>query len=259
MRHNDGVLSAEFNGDSTRVVTASFDKTVRLWDSETGKALGDPVRHNQLVTSAGFNPGGNEIVTASEDGAVRVWELFDRNEHFHLYAADLAESVGGIRLNERGVPEPVDSDQIEKLRARFSTAGSESTNDPFPGWFLADRSTRTISPSFTISTPSYVQHRIQEGTATSLEDAYRADPGNVLVLISQASQTDDPERALFLCSYAQAHAGNDAEIWSLLAQTLHQNGRTAEGLVAIDRALALQPNETKYSKVRALLMAPGAR
>jgi WD40 repeat protein len=256
LRHADGVVSAAFNADNSRIVTASYDKTARLWDSETGKALGDPLRHDQLVNLAGFSPDGKQIATASEDGAVRVWELFDPDGCFEQYAADLSEGVGGIRLNERGVPEPLGSNQFEKLRATFSGASAGSTADPVIRWFLGDRSTRTIAPSLAISTPSYVRRRIHEENATSLEDAYRADPGNPLVVASLAEQSDDSDRAMFYCRYAQGHAGNNAEIWSIVARVLRKYGKAEEALAAIDRALALQPGEINYTKFRALLISP---
>ena len=147
-------------------------------------------------------------MTASEDGAVRVWEVFDHNKYFEQYAADLSESVGGIKLNERGILEPIDSNQVEKLHANFTGAKAGLGADPFIIWFFADRSTRAIAPSLAISTPSYVQHRIAEGTVSSLEEAYRADPGNALVIASFAGQSENPERAMFYCRYAQVRAGS---------------------------------------------------
>jgi len=104
-----------------------------------------------------------------------------------------------------------------------------------------------------------VQRRIAERNVISLEEAYRADPGNALVIASLAAQSEDSDRAMFYCRYAQERAGNNAEIWSILAQVLRKYGKTEEALAAIDRALALQPNEINYAKFRALLVPPGAR
>jgi len=258
MRHEDGVVSAVFNVDNHHIVTASYDKTARVWDSETGKPLGDPLWHDQLVSLALFSPDGRQIATASEDGAVRVWELFDPDKRFAEGAADLAECVGGTKLNETGVPEPIGSTQFEKLRVTFSSADAGAASDPVIKWFLSDRSSRTIAPSLVISTSSYVRRRLDEGSAASLEEAYRSDPGNPLVVASLAEESDDPERALFYSRYTQAHAGNNAEVWGRLAQALRKHGKTKEALAAIDRALALQPGESNYAKFRALLVGPGA-
>ena len=37
-------MSAAFSPDGKRIVTASVDKTARLWDAETGKQIGAPLR-----------------------------------------------------------------------------------------------------------------------------------------------------------------------------------------------------------------------
>ncbi len=66
--------SAEFSPDGTRVVTASVDKTARLWDAATGKPLGEPMRHEDVVSSAAFSPDGKRVVTASWDKTARLWD-----------------------------------------------------------------------------------------------------------------------------------------------------------------------------------------
>ena len=69
------MLSAAFSPDGKRIVTASSDKTARLWDAETGKQIGEPLKgHTASVSSAAFSPDGKRIVTASEDKTARLWD-----------------------------------------------------------------------------------------------------------------------------------------------------------------------------------------
>ena len=56
------------------VVTASADKTARLWDAATGKSIGGPMKHDDDVVSARFSPNDRWVVTASWDTA-RVWDV----------------------------------------------------------------------------------------------------------------------------------------------------------------------------------------
>ena len=50
------------------IVTASWDKTARLWDAATGKPIGQPLTgHTELVESAAFSPDVLRIVTSSDD------------------------------------------------------------------------------------------------------------------------------------------------------------------------------------------------
>jgi predicted NACHT family NTPase len=73
--HRRGVFSAAFSPDGKRIVTASADKTARLWDAETGKQIGEPLRgHKDWVRSAAFSPDGKRIVTASDDKTARLWD-----------------------------------------------------------------------------------------------------------------------------------------------------------------------------------------
>ena len=62
------MYSAAFSPDGKRIVTASADKTARVWDAETGKPIGEPLKgHDGIVCSAAFSPDGKRIVTASQD------------------------------------------------------------------------------------------------------------------------------------------------------------------------------------------------
>jgi WD40 repeat protein len=73
MRHDGEVVAAAFSPDGRRVVTASQDRTARLWDSESGKPIGNPMRHDGPVMAASFSPDGRKIISRAEDGTARIW------------------------------------------------------------------------------------------------------------------------------------------------------------------------------------------
>jgi hypothetical protein len=70
--HKHLVSSAAFSADGSRVLTTSWDGTVRLWDSETGAGLISLVGHTGWINGAAFSPDGTRIVTASWDKTAGV-------------------------------------------------------------------------------------------------------------------------------------------------------------------------------------------
>jgi tricorn protease-like protein len=71
--HEGGVTSAAFSPDGERIITASYDRTARVWNAY---GTGEPwvLRgHDDDVVSAAFSPNGKRIITASADRTLRVW------------------------------------------------------------------------------------------------------------------------------------------------------------------------------------------
>ena len=68
-------MSAAFSPDGARVVTASNDKTARVWDPATSKAIAILGGHDGRVFTAAFSLDGKRIVTASDDKTARVWDV----------------------------------------------------------------------------------------------------------------------------------------------------------------------------------------
>src|SRR5262249_35151089 len=75
LEHQAEVVSAAFSPDGTRVVTASWDNTARVWDAATGKPLTRSLEHQAEVVSAAFSPDGTRVVTANWDNTARVWDV----------------------------------------------------------------------------------------------------------------------------------------------------------------------------------------
>jgi WD40 repeat protein len=56
------------------LLTASEDKTARVWEAATGKQLAELTGHTQEIYSAWWHPDGSKILTASSDYTARVWD-----------------------------------------------------------------------------------------------------------------------------------------------------------------------------------------
>ena len=74
--HKSWVNKLTFNRDGSRLVSASADKTVIVWDIAAGTALIPPLRgHAQTVIEADFTPDGKHIVSIDEEGHMALWNL----------------------------------------------------------------------------------------------------------------------------------------------------------------------------------------
>ena len=72
--HEESVDFVEFSGDGKRLVSASEDRTVRLWDGQTGAEIAVLQGHSEWVFSVVFSPDGTRLASASGDKTVRLWD-----------------------------------------------------------------------------------------------------------------------------------------------------------------------------------------
>ncbi|MET8765526.1 WD40 repeat domain-containing protein [Streptomyces sp. NPDC004658] len=79
--HTGAVYLTSFSRDGATLATASFDRTVRLWnvtDPHHPAPLGAPLTgHTSWVSSAVFSPDGRTLASAGDDGTVRLWDVTD--------------------------------------------------------------------------------------------------------------------------------------------------------------------------------------
>jgi hypothetical protein len=77
--HTAEVSSVAFNRDGTILASASFDHTVRLWNTATHKQIGQPLegQRNKLFTVA-ISPDGKAVASGGEDHTVQLWNIATR-------------------------------------------------------------------------------------------------------------------------------------------------------------------------------------
>jgi dipeptidyl aminopeptidase/acylaminoacyl peptidase len=185
-------MSAQFSPDGQRVVTASRDTTVRIWDAASGAPISEPMKHERDVTSAQFSPDGQRVLTVATDQTA-LWDAAiaidkDTKEDI-LLLAELAEAAGGVTFEIVGqadnlrllTPEQVRGSR-EKIAAKFLGSSLKLTPlQRFMKWSVSDRISRTISPFSEITVSEWLENRIKEGTVESLRAAMQVDPLNARV------------------------------------------------------------------------------
>ncbi|MCU0546208.1 MAG: NB-ARC domain-containing protein [Oscillatoriaceae cyanobacterium Prado104] len=77
--HSGWVRSVIFSPDGEVLASASSDRTIKLWDYQTGECLRTYTGHQGSVYSIAFSPTGDLIVSGSGDRTVKFWDCYSDN------------------------------------------------------------------------------------------------------------------------------------------------------------------------------------
>ena len=118
--HTGVVTSVAFSPSGQTLVSGSFDKSIKLWDSgqRAGQLLRTLTGNSDAVLSVAFTPNGKRVISGSFDRAIVVWD------------ADTGQTIRTLRADQTyswEVPPAVWSIAISPDGARVVSGSANST------------------------------------------------------------------------------------------------------------------------------------
>ena len=73
--HSASIESIAYSPDGAYIASASVDKTIMIWEIETGRLLRTLVGHTDDVNSVCYSPDGKYLASSSADKTIKLWEV----------------------------------------------------------------------------------------------------------------------------------------------------------------------------------------
>jgi WD40 repeat protein len=73
--HSGSVYAVAITPDGRHAVSGSYDKTLKIWDLNTGKIIRPLEGHSGSVYAVAITPDGHRAVSGSYDNSLKIWDL----------------------------------------------------------------------------------------------------------------------------------------------------------------------------------------
>jgi WD40 repeat protein len=89
-----------FSSNRRWLATANRDRTIKLWDLQTGQSI-PPLRgHTGQLTAIAFHSDNQRVISASLDGSVKVWDI-STGKILNSFQ-DHTDTIGALAVGEKG-------------------------------------------------------------------------------------------------------------------------------------------------------------
>jgi WD40 repeat protein len=99
--HTNRLIGVAFHPDNIRLASSSCDRTIKLWDSNTGHCINTLHGHQSWVWSVAFSPDGNLLASGSYDHTTKLWDT-NTGTCLHTFERDCTGAVQQVKFSPDG-------------------------------------------------------------------------------------------------------------------------------------------------------------
>jgi len=90
--HTENINAIIITPDETRAISASNDRTLKVWDIDNRTELFTLSGHKGRITSVALLPDGKRVISASADGTLKIWSIEEKGEALQTFHAGIPTS-----------------------------------------------------------------------------------------------------------------------------------------------------------------------
>jgi len=99
--HLGTVRAVAFSSDGQIFASGSVDKTIKIWNPDTGELLHTYYGHSGGVNCVAFSPGGQTLASGSFDKTIKIWNL-ESEELLNTLTSSRLDVVHSLAFSPNG-------------------------------------------------------------------------------------------------------------------------------------------------------------
>lgn len=129
-QHQGEVINISFNTDGDKILTGSFDHTVKVWDTYSGELVCDLAEHTEEISACQFNFSGTHVVTSSIDQTCKLWDLRNTSKSVHTFTGheneimDVTFNLTGTKIASASTDKTVQLYDVKTLKTDYIFKGN---------------------------------------------------------------------------------------------------------------------------------------
>jgi len=98
--HKGAINSLALTPEGDRVISASSDSTIKIWDRSTSECIQTLNEHSNEVNTLALTPNGDRIISGSSDATIKIWNT-DTGECQQTLTGH-SDAINSVALNTSG-------------------------------------------------------------------------------------------------------------------------------------------------------------